>query len=256
MKVSLFVPCYMNLAYPNAALSAYKLLTQLGLNVSYLSKQTCCGQMHANSGMKEDSKKIITKFINDYSKEEPDYIVILSGGCTSMVRDTYPYYLENEPEKLEKFNKLKSKTFEFCEFLVDVLKIKELPHKVSFNEELSIHYNCHYLRHIEPSLCSEYTAKTTNKSKIYQLLKLIDGVKIKELYSNPDECCGFGGTFSLKEEAISNQAGLERLTNHLDEGSKNIVFTDVSCKMHLDGLKDRQNININTYYIAELLIKG
>ncbi len=252
MKVSLFVPCYMNIAYPNAATSTQNLLEKLGIEVTYNKNQTCCGQMHANSGCKKDASKLVNKFIKDYQNDDANYIIVLSGGCKAMVKDTFPYYLKDSPLK-EEYEKLKAKTFELCEFLIDVLNLTELPFKVSFPYNTSIHYNCHYLRHLEPLLASENTSKNKPESRVYKLLKLVDGIKLQTLKQRPDECCGFGGTFALKEDAISKQAGLDRLKHHVDASSQNIVFTDVSCKMHLEGLKNRHNINLNMYYIAEIL---
>lgn len=242
----------MEVFYGKASLATYLLLEKLGIEVVLQKNASCCGQIQANRGCRDDAEKIVKKFADDFSNMDVDYVVSPSGSCVSMIRETYPYYLGKGNDD---YLKLKNKTFELCEFLLDVLKIEKLPYDASAPKEVSVHYNCHALRHLHLSQRSEQVLKERREGKVERLLNLVSDIKILPL-DNPDECCGFGGTFSVKEAAVSNVMGLSKLKQHQDSKSKCIVSADVSCFMHLAGLSSRNKLGFEFYHVAEILTWG
>ncbi|MDP6504014.1 MAG: (Fe-S)-binding protein, partial [Planctomycetota bacterium] len=149
------------------------------------------------------------------------------------------------------FTDLKSKTFELCEFLVDVLKVEKV--KGKFPYQVGLHQSCHGLRGLRLGSSSELAGRSF--SKVQQLLDGLEGLSLSEL-SRPDECCGFGGTFAVSEEAVSCMMGLDRVHDHEQAGTEILTANDMSCLMHLDGLIRRQGKNIKVMHVAEILVKA
>ena len=230
--------------YPEVAIATLELLEKLGCDVSYPIDQTCCGQPMANAGFERDTKGSTEKFILDF--EPYDYVVAPSGSCVLHIKEHQPE-ISNLNRKQEE---LKSKIFELSEFLLDILKFDgctgEFPHKIGF------HASCHGLRGL--GLGSPSELNTPSFNKVYQLFKNIKGLEWVEL-SRKDECCGFGGTFAVVEEALSVQMGRDRLKDHKDKGVEIIIGGDMSCLMHLQGISDREKSGIQTMHFAEILNK-
>ena len=161
-----------------------------------------------------------------------------------MIREHYDDYLGGKPG----FEQLKLKTFELTEFLTDVLKVTQpagrFPHKVG------LHQSCHGLRELRLGSCSERVGPSFNKAK--QLLEGLEGIKFSQL-TRADECCGFGGTFAVAEEAVSAMMGLDRIHDHEQAGTEVLTANDMSCLMHMDGLIRRQKKPIKVMHIAEIL---
>ena len=245
MQVGLFIPCYVDQLYPNVGMAVVTLLERLGVNVDFPTAQTCCGQPMANTGCTDDAAPLAEKFLNvfgDYS-----YVVCPSGSCTSMVRNHYDEYLQGRAG----FEELKSNTFELSEFLVDVLKVGSLqghfPHKVG------IHQSCHGLRELRLGRSSELVAEPFSKPRT--LLASLDGIELVEL-NRPDECCGFGGTFAVAEEAISCLMGNDRVQDHESSGTEVLTGVDMSCLMQLEGLIRRQRKPLRVMHLAEILVES
>ncbi len=241
MKVGLFVPCYVDQFYPQIGIATLSILERLGLRVDYPQRQTCCGQPMANSGCTGDAKRAAENFIEAF--RQYDRIVCPSGSCVSFVRNHYGFLGRSAGLKHVEKN-----TFELCEFLLDVLKIDRwdcrFPHKVG------LHNCCHGHRGLRLARSSEMVGPPF--SKVRRLLERVKGIELVAL-QREDECCGFGGTFSLFEEAVSCKMGLDRIADHEQAGAEFITGVDMSCLMHLDGLIKRENRTVRVKHIAEIL---
>ena len=245
MRVGLFIPCYVDQLYPHVGIAAVQLLRRFDVVVEFPEAQTCCGQPMANTGCVDEAAPLAQKFLEIFG--EYAYVVCPSGSCTAMVRHHYDEFLAGRPG----FDELKGKTYELCEFLTDVLKIEqvngEFPHKVG------IHPSCHGLRELRLASSSELVVEPF--SKVRTLLKRLDGIELIEL-SRPDECCGFGGTFAVNEEAVSCMMGNDRIRDHEESGTDILTGVDMSCLMHLDGLIRRQRKPIRVMHVAEILVES
>ncbi|GAB4034116.1 (Fe-S)-binding protein [Spirosoma gilvum] len=241
MTVGLFIPCYVNQFYPNAAIATLQLLQKLGVKVVYPPRQTCCGQPMANSGFEHLTQECNNLFLENFA--EFDYIVAPSASCVLHVKDHL--YSSEDPAKAEQ---VRSKTYELVEFLTDVLKVDKLaarfPHKVG------IHQSCHGLRGLHLAQMSELNAPAY--SKPVRLLNMVDGLELVTL-ERPDECCGFGGTFCVAEEAVSVKMGKDRVSDHVRHGAEYITSVDLSCLMHMEGILQRNKSAVKAVHIAEIL---
>lgn len=242
MKIGLFIPCFMNELYPDASMATLKILENLNLDVEYPMEQTCCGQAQANTGCASEAEVLAHRFLKIFKKY--DYIVAPSGSCVSMVRENYAQFLED----LDGFEHLRTHTYELVEFLHDIIQPKTL--HVELNEKVSIHNSCH--AHRELNLASMSERNLPEFSKIKDILNLVDGIELVEP-SRKDECCGFGGTFCVTEEALSAAMGLDKVNDHLSTGAKYITGVDMSCLMHMQGVIDREKLPIKTVHIAQIL---
>ncbi|MCA9214578.1 MAG: (Fe-S)-binding protein [Planctomycetales bacterium] len=242
MQVGLFIPCYIDQLYPDVGMATVEVLRRYGASIEFPSAQTCCGQPMANTGCVEDARPLAEMFLDIFSEYE--YVVAPSGSCVAMVRHHYDEYLSGKPG----FDELKNKTFELCEFLTDVVQVDSLD--VAFPHKVGVHQSCHGLRELRLGSCSERVEPKF--SKIEQLLRLVDGIELAELSRN-DECCGFGGTFAVNEEAISCMMGNDRIRDHENAGTEVLTAGDMSCLMHLEGLIRRQNKPIRVMHVAQIL---
>jgi L-lactate dehydrogenase complex protein LldE len=243
MKIGLFIPCFMNELYPEASMDTLKVLENLGLDVEYPLNQTCCGQPMANTGCAHETSILAQRFLKIFKNY--DYIVAPSGSCVSMVRENYAQFLEGQ----EGFEHLKTHTYELVEFLHDIIKPTSL--HASFPHKVSIHNSCHGHRELRMASMSE--RNETPFSKIKDILSLVEGIEFIEI-TRPDECCGFGGTFCVSEEALSVAMGKDRVADHLENGSQIITGIDMSCLMHMQGIIDREKLPIKTMHIAQILV--
>lgn len=241
MKVALFIPCYVDQFYPNVAIATLELLEKYGCQVSYPASQTCCGQPMANSGFEHLSGGCDKNFVKSFAGF--DYIVAPSGSCVLHIKEHL--HDEEHPAEAEKIRK---SIFELTSFLTDVLKIADL--NSSFPHKVGMHQSCHGQRGLKLSQMSELNAPPFSKPG--QLLGLVKGIEIAEL-DRKDECCGFGGTFCVAEEAVSVKMGQDRIADHTRQEVEYITGVDVSCLMHMEGILKRQKSNIKIIHIAEIL---
>jgi Fe-S oxidoreductase len=241
MNVGLFIPCYVNQLYPKAAIATLELLEKLGVNVIYPTEQTCCGQPMANSGFEHLSHDCDELFVKNFS--EFDYIVAPSGSCVLHVKE----HLRSKADP-EAATAIRKKVYELVEFLTDVLKVEKL--NARFPHRVSIHNSCHGLRGLHLSQMSELNAPPFSKPG--QLLNMVEGLELVEL-DRPDECCGFGGTFCVSEEAVSVKMGKDRVADHEKNGAEYITSSDLSCLMHLEGVLNRKKSGLKVVHIAEIL---
>ncbi len=241
MTVGLFIPCYINQLYPRAAIATLELLQKMGINVVYPARQTCCGQPMANSGFEHLTKECDDLFIGNFA--EFDYIVAPSASCVLHVKDHL--HSDTMPEVA---TAIRGKVYELVEFLTDVLKVEKLEAK--FPHRVGIHQSCHGLRGLHLAKMSELVS--TPFSKPQQLLNMVSGLELIDL-DRPDECCGFGGTFCVAEEAVSVKMGKDRVTDHSRNGAEYITSSDLSCLMHLEGILHREQSSVKVVHIAEIL---
>ena len=242
MKIGLFIPCYIDQLYPHIGMATVKVLQDQGCEVEFPAAQTCCGQPMANTGCTQDTRPLALKFFAIFRDFE--YVVCPSGSCVSMVRNHYDEYLDGTPG----FTELKHKTFELCEFLVDVLKVARI--RGRFPHRVGLHQSCHGLRELRTGSCSEVMGKQFSKTR--QLLESLQDIELTDL-QRPDECCGFGGTFAVGEEAISTMMGQDRIADHEQAGTEVLTANDMSCLMHLEGLIRRNKKPMRVMHVAEIL---
>ena len=234
MRVALFVPCYIDQFYPQVAIASLELLEKLGCEVIVPRDQTCCGQPMANSGFASETTGCDTNFTNNF--EGFDYIVGPSGSCVLHLKEHHPSL------------KIRESVYEICEFLTDVLKVKSLEAK--FPYRVGLHQSCHGQRGLRLSSMSERNEKPFSKLK--DLLSLVEGVEVL-MPAREDECCGFGGTFCVTEEAVSVKMGQDRIREHDANAVEFIVGADTSCLMHIEGILRRQGSKVQVKHIVEIL---
>ena len=241
MKVALFIPCYVNQFYPNAAKASLQLLRKLGVDVVYPSKQTCCGQPMANAGFEYLSQDCNDLFIENFSVF--DYIVAPSASCVLHVKDHLKSH--DSPGQADT---IRTRIYELVEFLTDVLKVDKLD--AVFPYKVGLHHSCHGLRGLYLSQMSELNEAPFSKPQ--KLLGMVRGLEQVSL-DRQDECCGFGGTFCVFEEAVSVKMGKDRVRDHTKNGAEYITSSDLSCLMHLEGILHRNKSKVKVIHIAEIL---
>ncbi len=243
--VGLFIPCYVEQLYPQVGLATLRLLERHGCRVEYPEQQTCCGQPMTNSGCNDEAKPLADKFLRLFAGYE--YVVAPSGSCVSQVRNHYQQFLDGRPG----FEHLRRATYELCEFLVDVLKLPRI--EGSFPRKVGLHQSCHALRELRLGSGSERKVAPFNKVQL--LLSELRGIQLVEL-ARQDECCGFGGTFAVNEEAVSCMMGKDRIADHERAGAEVVTGVDMSCLMHLDGLIRRERRPLRVMHVAEVLAEA
>jgi L-lactate dehydrogenase complex protein LldE len=248
MRIGLFIPCYIDQFYPHVGMATVEVLEHYGpaavpdFQIDFPTAQTCCGQPMANSGCTDQTAPLARAFIEIFSPY--DYVVAPPGSCVAMVRQHYEDYLADDP----RFGPLKAKTVELCEFLHDVLRVERATGR--FPHRVGLHNSCHGLRELRLARSSETVGEPFNK--VRGLLEGLEGITFAEL-SRPDECCGFGGTFAVSEEAVSCMMGEDRVHDHEQAGTEILTAGDMSCLMHLEGLIRRQKKTIRVMHVAEIL---
>ena len=244
MKIGLFIPCYVDALYPEVGVATYKLLTSLGLDVDYPLEQTCCGQPMANAGFEKMADKLAKSFDEKFA--DYDYVVAPSASCAAFVKINYPRLLKGKHEC-----QTSKKIMDVVEFLHDIVKPTSLPSR--FPHVVSVHNSCHGVR--ELGLSSPSERNIPSFSKIKDLLQLVQGITVKEP-ERVDECCGFGGMFSVEEQAVSVQMGTDKIERHMATGAEYITGPDSSCLMHMQGIAKRLNKPVKFIHVVQILAAG
>ena len=242
MRVALFIPCYIDAFEPEVGIATLSLLRRFGIDPEYPLAQTCCGQPMVNSGCHAEAQATEELFVRNFAGF--DYVVVPSGSCAHQVRCNMTAI-----EQTDTVREVRARTFELVEFLHDVLKVDgfpwaEFPHKVSY------HNNCNALRGIGHASMSE--RRGPEFSKPLDLLRMVKGVELVER-ARPDECCGFGGTFSVFEPAVSVKMGQDKVRDHVQAGADYVVSADSSCMLHQKGCADRLGLPLRFRHIAQVL---
>lgn len=238
MEVDIFIPCFIDQVFPETGMNMVKILEKCNIKVNYNPNQTCCGQMPFNSGYWEHAKTLAKKFLKDFSGK--NIVVGPSASCIGMVRNYYPELFNNTAYHLE-VKDLQKRIFEFTDFMVNVIKVTDLG--ATFNKKITYHDACAALR--------EYGIKEEPRA----LLGNVKGLEIIEM-KDSDVCCGFGGTFSVKNEPISTAMAQQKVENALQTGAEYIVATEASCLMHIQGYITKHNLPIKTMHIVDVLAQG
>lgn len=241
MKVGLFIPCYVDQFYPNVAIATLHLLEKLGCSVDYPTNQTCCGQPMANSGFEHLTDGCNALFATNFNHF--DYIVCPSGSCVLHIKEHW-----HNKTLADEGMAIHNKIYELTEFLVDVLKVENL--QASFPYRVGVHQSCHGQRGLHISQMSELVAPPFSKPE--KLLRMVKGLELIDL-TRKDECCGFGGTFCVAEEAVSAKMGKDRVKDHIEHGAQFITGADMSCLMHMEGILRRHKSEVQVKHIAEIL---
>jgi L-lactate dehydrogenase complex protein LldE len=238
MKVQLFIPCFVDQLYPQTAFNMVKVMEKAGCEVVYNTNQTCCGQPAFNAGFWDEARTVCNKFIKDF--EGADYIVAPSASCVGFVRNYYAKLFENSSQH-NQVKDLSKRIYEFSEFLVDVLKIENFG--AVLNTTATYHDSCAALRECKI------------KEAPRKLLSHVKGLQLAEM-NDVETCCGFGGTFAVKFDAISIGMVDQKVTNATATGAALIISTDLSCLMHIEGYIKGKSLPLQTMHIADVLASG
>lgn len=237
-QVQLFIPCFVDQLYPETGMNMVKVLEKLGCEVHYNPKQTCCGQPAFNAGYWNEARSVAKKFVGDFDGE--GYVVGPSGSCTGFVRNHYDRLLENSTSHV-KSHELGQRTYEFTEFLTDILDVDDLG--ATFEGKATYHDACGALR------------ECGIKEGPRRLLSKVKGLELVEM-KECETCCGFGGTFAVKYEPISIGMAQTKVQSAIDTGAEYMISTDVSCMMHVQGYIDNHKLPMRTLHIADVLASG
>jgi L-lactate dehydrogenase complex protein LldE len=241
MRVGLFIPCYVDQFFPKVAIATLELLENIGLDVAFPLNQTCCGQPMANSGFERYGKDAAQHFVDQFKNF--DAIVAPSGSCAYHVKKHYDIISQTD-----EVIKVRENIFELGQFLVQFGLSDRIQARFPF--KVGLHQSCHGQRGLRLANSSERVEEPYSITS--ELLHRVEGLELISL-SRTDECCGFGGTFAVREEAISVKMGKDRLQDHLAHGAEVLTGADMSCLMHLDGIVKRNNWPIQVLHLAEIL---
>ena len=236
IRASFFITCLGDQFFPNVGACAVNVLRRLGVEVTFNPAQTCCGQPAFNTGFRDEAREVAVRVLDMY--QDAEYVIAPSGSCTTMVRVFYPELFAGQPKRLQQALELKSKFFEFSEFLVKVLKVEDVG--ASFARRVAYHDSCHLLR--ELGIEQEPRA----------LLRAVRGIQLVDMKDN-QLCCGFGGTFSVKFPEVSVAMARDKLRAASEAGAEVLVANDSGCLMHLAGFIHREGLPIRTMHLAEVL---
>ncbi len=246
MRIGLFIPCYIDQFYPVVGAATWRLLEHFGAgSIEFPEAQTCCGQPLANAGCDAEARPLAERFVENF--RHYDYVVAPSGSCVAMVRRHYHGMVRDEAA----LGEVQAKTFELCEFRVDVLNVGQIAGR--FPHRVGIHQSCHGVRELQLSASSERNVPRFDK--VGRLLAGLEGIELVAL-ERPDECCGVGGTLSVFEESVSCMMGQDRIADHQRAGAEVIASADMSCLMHLDGLIRREKRPLRVMHVAEVMAEA
>lgn len=237
MKVSLFITCLADVFYPEVGMDVVEVLERAGCEVDFPESQTCCGQPAYSTGYLEDAKEAMKQMITAFADSE--YVVTPSGSCAYMFKE-YPELFKGDPEWESKAKILADKTYEFSQFLVDVLKMEDVG--AAFEGRATYHKSCHMTRLLGV------------KDAPMKLLKNVEGLELEPLPRSQD-CCGFGGTFSVKMGDISSAMVDEKVEHIKETGADMLIGGDCGCLMNIGGRIKREGLPIKVMHLAEVLNK-
>ena len=236
MKASLFATCLVDQFFPEVAESAVKVLRHLGVEVDFPLGQTCCGQPAFNSGFVSQAKPLALRLLDVF--EDSEYVVVTSGSCATMVKVFMTQMFQDDPILAERASSLAERTYEFSQFLVNVLSVTDVG--AHYNGKVTYHASCHLVHELQA---------TGEGPKLVRAVGEAQYVPMK----NAEECCGFGGTFSVKYPEISGAILENKLRNIRSTGADTLVACDSGCLMHIGGAMSRQGMNVRPMHLAQLL---
>ena len=237
--VTLFIQCLLDVFHPLACQSMLDIFRKLGIPVIIPQDQTCCGQPAFNSGYRHEARKLARHFWDVF--QQADVIVCPSGSCVYMIRHHYPVLFEEDPVWWSRAREIGTRTYEFTEFLVDVLKTVDVGS--AYSGRVTYHDSCHLARGLGI------------REQPRQLIRNIRGIELVEM-PNSDRCCGFGGAFSIKYADISGALVDDKIEAIQASGADTVVGCDMGCLMNIEGRLSRTGSKIRVMHIAELLANG
>ncbi len=243
-RVALFVPCFIDSSFPEIGVATLQLLERLGCIVEYPFNQTCCGQPLANEGDQKNAAACEALFVQNFAGY--DYIVGPSASCIHHIRQHL-----DAIEQTAEVTQVRTHAYELVEFLHDILQIRDFPW-ASFPHKVALHNSCTSLRSLQPPLASMSEIRGPVFSKPKELLANVPGIEWVEL-ERADECCGFGGLFSIFEEGVSAKMGYDKVDDQRRAGAEYIVSADMSCLMHQKGCAQRLGYGQKYIHIAQIL---
>ncbi len=242
VRVALFITCYNDTLFPATGQAVVRVLERLGHAVEFPAGQTCCGQMHWNTGYQEEALPLLPRFVEQFAGAEA--VVVPSSSCVAMMREHYPLMAERSVREggdgtlPERVGRLLERVWEFSEFLTKRLGVEDVgavyPHRVTY------HASCHGLRSLGLG------------DGPLRLLRKVKGLELVEI-ADPEQCCGFGGTFAVKNAEVSSAMLAEKVRAVLNTGAEECTACDNSCLMHLEGALHRQRTGVRTKHLAEIL---
>jgi L-lactate dehydrogenase complex protein LldE len=235
-RVSLFVTCVVDQVFPRAGLAMAEVLERIGWQVDFPEAQTCCGQPAFNSGYRAEAMAVARHFLGVFRGAE--YIVVPSGSCTSMIAHHYEEIFPKDSREFAQAGELAPRVFEFSQFLLEVARVEDVGAR--FEEVVTYHDSCHALRELKI------------KDGPRRLLGNVRGLELREM-DIAEECCGFGGTFSVKFPEVSGGMARTKIESILRTGANAVVSIDSSCLMQLQGALSRLEAPVRTLHLAEVL---
>ncbi len=235
-RVSLFVTCIVDQLFPRVGMAMAEVLERIGCRVDFPEAQTCCGQPAYNTGFREEARQVARHFLNVF--RDAEYIVAPSGSCVAMVRNHYEDLFRREPDTLQTVEALRGRVWEFSEFLLQVAGVEDVGARL--DKVVTYHDSCHALRELNI------------KDGPRRLLARVRGLTLREM-DIAEECCGFGGTFSVKFPEISGAMARTKVESILRTGADAVVSVDASCLMQIQGTLSRLGAPVETLHLAEVL---
>jgi len=242
MQIALFITCYNDTLFPETGKAVVRVLERLGHTVTFPAGQTCCGQMHWNTGYQAEALPLLERFVAQFKGAEA--VVVPSSSCVAMMRDHYPKMAEQiaraggNAALAAEVEALLPRVWEFSEFLTKKLGLEDVgayfPHRVTY------HASCHGLRTLHLG------------DGPMKLLRGVRGIQLVEI-AGLEQCCGFGGTFAVKNAEVSSAMLAEKVQAVLQTGAELCTACDNSCLMHIEGSLHRQRTGVRTLHLAEIL---
>jgi L-lactate dehydrogenase complex protein LldE len=235
-RVSLLVTCIIDQVFPEVGLAAAAVLERLGYSIDFPEEQTCCGQPAFNTGYRREAKEVACRCLR--AIRDAEYVVVPSGSCASMIVNRFEELFGNDPKLLEETRQLKPRIWEFSTFLVEVARVGDIGAR--YDGVVTFHDSCHGFREMKIKEGPRF------------LLSQVDGLTLQEMDA-AEECCGFGGTFSVKFPAISGAILRTKIESIMRTGAGTVVGVDASCLMHIRGGLSRAGLNVKTMHLAQIL---
>lgn len=238
MKISLFITCYNDALFPETGKAVVAVLERLGHTVEFRPAQTCCGQMHYNTGYAADALPLMRRMVEVYRDSGP--VCVPSASCVAMMRDHYPKLAAeaDDPALGAAVEDLLGRVFEFSELLVDRLGVTDVG--ATYPHTVTLHTSCHSLRSLHL------------RDQPLRLLQAVQGLTLTPLPGH-DECCGFGGTFAIKNADVSAAMAADKIQCLLETGAEVCTAGDNSCLMQIDGTLRRRGAAVRCVHLAEIL---
>ncbi|MHC6177793.1 (Fe-S)-binding protein [Glutamicibacter sp. X7] len=244
MRIALFATCIVDAMYPDTAHATVKILRRLGHEVIFPENQACCGQMHINSGYMPEALPVVENHINAFDTEDYDVAVAPSGSCVASVRHQHGFLADRlgRPGLKERAARVGARTYELSQLLTDVLGITDAAAELGsyFPQSITYHPSCHGMRSLKL------------EDRQLNLLKSVAGITVNEL-PEADQCCGFGGTFSIKNSEVSSAMLEDKVKNICSTNASLCAGGDASCLMHIGGGLSRSGAKPTTLHLANIL---